>query len=362
MVEPRESLDRAAPLARATLAELVLDAEAEGVAVCASDGRILFASRALQRTLGRTEAELVGTSIDRCFSPPLDFAEIVERLALGENGCTCSRLVETPAAAEVATEVTLELRRLDPPPPSEELWTVRLADRGEGCSFLGEWNDSLARIVAGFAHEVRNPLAAIHGLVDLWSDAAGDSPDREIVDRIRGQVTRLDRLVRDLVAFELPPSPSPAEHELAEVLAATRAALEGAGLAPPPGFGSSSLGAEVRVWTDPGYCARILEELVRNAHDAAPPTIPPTFSMERRPAAGSGSSEVALVVSDLGPGVAERHRNRIFEPFFTTKRHRTGIGLTMARVLARRIAARIELRSSSGRPTEFALVLPERRP
>jgi signal transduction histidine kinase len=182
---------------------------------------------------------------------------------------------------------------------------------------------------ATVAHELRNPLAGISGAVQVLSGsmAEGD-PRRPVMGKVRDQIDRLDRMVRDLLAFSRPVEPRLVRVDLVDLAALVvdlvrrqepRAAV--------------ALHGEGAALADPDLVHRIVLNLVQNALAATERLGPVTVSV--------APGEVR--VADEGPGVPAELASRIFEPFFTTKTTGTGLGLALCRNAARAMGGEVEL-------------------
>lgn len=173
---------------------------------------------------------------------------------------------------------------------------------------------AVGRMSAGVAHEVRNPLSVIRSSAQMLA-ADADGEGAQAARFICEEVDRLDDFVRRVLDFsrrvQVHAKPTPWS-ELRERLAAAIGAdaeLDEAG-------GVYQLDTELTV--------RLLANLVDNARKAGD-------GVRVRIEAG----EAAIEVVDDGPGIAPEHRESVFEAFFTTRPQGTGLGLTMARKLAR---------------------------
>jgi len=214
--------------------------------------------------------------------------------------------------------------------------------RKERLSVLGE-------LTAGLAHEIRNPLQIIRGTAEL---ARRSSPDeRGALDDVIEEVTRLELLVRELLAYarpvELHREPVAlrglAEQAAEELERVSRyAAIE---LAIPP---------ELEVDADETLLRRVLVNLLSNAIEALHDGGGTVRVMGARLPDGG----VELIVEDDGVGIAPEDRERIFEPFFSRKEAGVGMGLPISRRIVEQHGGSLELPPRPGGGTRVRLVLP----
>ena len=183
----------------------------------------------------------------------------------------------------------------------------------------------IGRMGAVLAHEIRNPLGAMKGFVQLAAERA--TPDvSALLSPVVDQVTRLEELVRDLLLFARPPHSEPRDVCWCEIAPRLEAAA--------PDIVSVEPGSVC--WrTDPNLLEQILWNLVRNAAEAVEGI--PDGRVE------VSASEAGVRVMDNGPGIGKEARPRLYEPFFTTKARGTGLGLAIARRLAEAIDAELVL-------------------
>jgi len=194
----------------------------------------------------------------------------------------------------------------------------------------------LGSLSAAVAHELRNPLAGISGALQVLTHSleAGDSR-RGIMQRVLAQVSRLDALVTDLLAYARPRPPNLTQVDLAAVADEVGRLVQNA--SPHHHIEVKGQGAAC---ADADHLHRILLNLATNAAQATP-------------AGGKVTLEVGegqVLVRDNGPGVPADIADRIFEPFFTTRTQGTGLGLAICQQSAVAMNGTIDLLPPSSHP------------
>ncbi len=211
----------------------------------------------------------------------------------------------------------------------------------------------LGRLAAGLAHEIRNPLAAISGCVELVREATAVSDeDRELLGTVMRECARLNRLVGDMLAFARPRPPERARVELSSfveefVRIASRETSRVTVCAQPSPVG------ELFAYLDPQQLSQVLWNLVRNAAQASPIGERVELSI------GVEQGAPTIFVADRGTGISRESRDRIFESFYSESASRgTGLGLAVVRQIVIEHGGTIEPRDRPGGGTVFVLRFP----
>jgi len=213
---------------------------------------------------------------------------------------------------------------------------------------------ALGRVVAGVAHEVRNPLASIKLRLDLAMAGEGKEPAplapvvRQAIEHASSEITRLDRLVADLLIVSW--RPLGPRHEVAVgELVRQRADALGPWAALRKVVIESE--GEGTVEADPDAIARALDNLLRNAVEASPDGGRVDLRVQQ------GDEVLRVAIEDHGAGVPTARSAELFEPFFTTKAEGTGLGLAISRAVARAHGGDV-LYARDGVVTRFEILLP----
>jgi signal transduction histidine kinase len=217
---------------------------------------------------------------------------------------------------------------------------------------LAERDARTQQMLAGIAHEVRNPLAGMTLFVGILRDELPEHDERRgHVERIRRELGYLELVVNDFLEYARRPKPELRDAPCGELLAEV-AQLAGNDEVPVVVEPCGELVARA----DRAQIRRALLNLAKNAVQAAVAAGHRGRGAVRLSAEIRGH-ELALAVWNRGKEIPPEACERLFEPFYTTREKGTGLGLAFVREIAADHGGRIEVRSAAGETT-FTLVLP----
>ena len=212
---------------------------------------------------------------------------------------------------------------------------------------------TLGELATGLAHEIRNPLAGIAGVIEIISrDLPASSPARMVVKDVRQEIARINHIVTDLLHTARPHPPKVGKSDLNTTV--EHAVMLGRQQALAKSI-EISLHKDLslpEVEHDSDQIHQVLLNLLLNALQAIDLNGKIAVTVERR-----GKTAV-IEVADNGRGIPPEHLRNIFRPFFTTKGEGTGLGLSLARRIVEDHQGRIDVTSTVGKGTSFAVVLP----
>jgi signal transduction histidine kinase len=309
---------------------LVLTLAAAGaVAICAA----LLIGLAL--TVGRPMVELQNTIVkvrDGDMDAAVSFADRKDEI--GDLGRSFNDMVRE------LRESREEIQRLHKTQMS----------RAEHLATLGE-------LAAGLAHEIRNPLAGIAGVVDIIGrDLPEQSPARGVLKEVRAEVQHINRILSDLLETARPKAP---QFRMANL----NATAEHAVMFAQQQANSKPIEIELvraenlpLVTHDTGQIHQVLLNLLLNGIQSIPEAGKVTVAIGRE------DGFATVTVTDTGRGIAPEHLPNIFRPFYTTKGKGTGLGLSLAQRIIEDHGGRIEVASLVGQGSQFTVKLPLARP
>jgi PAS domain S-box-containing protein len=219
--------------------------------------------------------------------------------------------------------------------------------------------ESIGTLAAGIAHEVGNPLASISALVQVARRSTEDPFIREKLDLVKSQVTRISKIIRDLVDFS---RPSDFELQRVNINECLKEAIE----ITKVGTKSKDIQYNVKLSDEVPNLPLVADQLEQvfvnillNAVDALNEV---KDNREKSITIESALSEDESIITftDSGSGITEENLNKIFEPFFTTKSsgRGTGLGLWVSYGIIKSFQGNLEVKSKIGQGTTFTIKLP----
>jgi len=235
-----------------------------------------------------------------------------------------------------------------------------LRERREGVEHLhcaqmsrAECLATVGELASGRAHEIRNLLAGIAGVIDVvGNDLPLSSPSRSAVRGLRAEIRQITRILTDLLHAARPHLPDIRLDDLNTTVEQAVMLARQQVLSRPIRI---ELQKGVRlpdVEHDSGQIHQVILNLLLNAMQAIDDT--GTIRVEISLLKG----DAAITVVDTGRGIAPEHLPNIFRPFYTTKGNGTGLGLSIARRTVEDHHGRIEVTSETGKGARFLVVLP----
>ena len=222
---------------------------------------------------------------------------------------------------------------------------------------------TVGEMSTAIAHEINQPLVAIKNYAIAArgrltrNGTLGLVRVQELLDKIEAQASRAGDVLRSLRAMVKKHDPEATETDLGELVAVVLKLVE-----------MESRNANIRieltvspelplVFVDGIQIQQVVLNLTRNAIEAIEEA-GIASSIIKVAVAGTAKNEIAVSVSDCGPGIAPEDANHIFDPFYSTKRGGLGVGLSISRAIVEAHGGRLSLAANDGGGCVFQFTLP----
>lgn len=215
--------------------------------------------------------------------------------------------------------------------------------------------ESLGRLVAGIAHEIRNPLTSIKTYIELIPLKYDIEEFRDKISQdVPREIERLNTIINNLLDYSRPKKPFKELFSIKEsvtnITGFFHATIE-----------SKKINLEVDIeddlyiYIDKQQFTQIIINFLLNAIEAVENADKPLISIS----AQSIASQVHIIIEDNGYGIKEENINTVFEPFFTTKTNGTGLGLSISYQFIKENGGEVNIQSELGSGTKIDLIFPQ---
>jgi PAS domain S-box-containing protein len=220
--------------------------------------------------------------------------------------------------------------------------------------------ESIGTLAAGIAHEVGNPLASISALVQVVLRTTSDDFVKDRLGLVRSQVTRISKIIRDLVDFS---RPSDYELQVINLNESIKEAVEIVRV----GARTKDIEFILELNNDMPLLPLISDQVQQvfiniliNAVDSMTEPSQGTKKKQIKIQSHVENEKIVLKFTDTGSGIEEKNFSKIFEPFYTTKKpgKGTGLGLWVSYGIIKSFQGNIEVESTPGEYTTFIITLP----
>jgi signal transduction histidine kinase len=220
--------------------------------------------------------------------------------------------------------------------------------------------ESIGTLAAGIAHEVGNPLASISAIVQVVQRSTDDEFVKEKLSLVKSQITRISKIIRDLVDFS---RPSNYELKVVDINSNIIEAVEITKVGSKAKDIKFTLDLSKELPSLPliaDQLQQIFVNILLNGVDAINERPNKFEPAEIKVKTYIEDEDVVIIFSDNGAGIPEAHLSKIFEPFFTTKSEGrgTGLGLWVSYGIIKSFQGDIKVSSKLGEGTSFVITIP----
>jgi signal transduction histidine kinase/DNA-binding response OmpR family regulator len=357
----------------------ILEGIDAGLLASDNEGNILFGNSAARRSLQLTTDELVGQNITK-------YGFVLEREEQDTNRAVTPHI----AGADLDGKLNSVERKLERSQRRARYrsddgvdhtfgYSVSVPDHipGVGAGYVLLFRDltemeelrsqmqrlqkleALNIVIAGVAHEIKNPIAGIKGVASVMSETLeDDDPRKEHVSRILDETRRVTKLIDDFFSFSRPSAPKLELFDITEAVGRVVRLLNDTAKQRKVELITEMPDELPKIRADRDQMQQIVLNLVMNSIDALEREGRIEVTTNVVEYAVLGCPCVRVKVRDSGPGFPEESRHRIFDPFFTTKASGTGLGLHICQNIALRHGGRMEAVNDPDGGASVSLYIP----
>ena len=349
-----------------TLHTSIVQSMSSGVLTVDLEERVIFANNAATESLGKTTEEITGRRVEEIF-PDIDFSQIQNGSEhdTTRHGSRFETCYNHPAGMTAVFGYSASALRME---SGKTLgWLIVFTDLTKHKA-LEEHLQRMERLVlagkmaAEIAHEIKNPLAAMSGAVQMLMEEPALSPlNQRLTGIVQREIERVNGLVSEFLWMTKGSPQSariedvevcPVIEEIVSLLRANKKATASHSI-------RTGFHAKPVIAIDALHLRRILWNLLVNAIEAMPRGGELSISVGLEQIAAPPGRMVKIDVQDRGCGIPESALKRIFDPFFTTKTNGTGLGLSVVYQLMEKAAGKVEVSGRQpGQGTTFSLFFP----
>jgi two-component system sensor kinase FixL len=336
----------------------VIDSAVDGIVVIDSRGIIEVFNQSAERMFGYSAREIVGESINLLMPAPYEDEHdgyIAEYLRTGKK-----KIIgigrEVVGRRRDGSTFPMHLSVGEMRVGSEAHFTGILHDLTPRLELEARLREQsamahLGEMAAVIAHEVKNPLAAVRGAIQvIGGRLPDDSRDKPVVGEIVSRIDALDALIKDLLLFARAPQPRMSSIHLDSLIRLTTTFFTDDPMF--AGLNVDIADCHGAMEGDPDLLRIVFQNLLINAAQAIEGRGSVTVRFDR----DAEWQHVRII--DQGPGMSAEIRRKLFRPFFTTKARGTGLGLATAKRLVELHGGTIAVESTPGAGTTVTVSLP----
>ncbi len=338
-----------------TLNDLIIENAADGVIAIDRQGDVTTMNPAAEQITGYQLHELVGQPYATLFadtqfsSPVLDTLEhgtehVAQEVSFPGRDRTIEISVTTSRIHNAHGELIGALVIFSDLTARKE--TQRRLAQTERLATLGE-------LMAGVAHEVRNPLTAIRGYVQIIRQQTSLPEHQEYLSVVLNEIDSINKVIQQLLDFSRPRQSQWQQVQLNALIEETLILVQTAGLQARITFTTELDTSLPAIVADRELLKQVILNILINAVQA----IAARGEIRIRTWQYSASQQ-AVMIEDNGNGIDIAIQKKIFDPFFTTKASGTGLGLALSQRIINAHQGDIHVTSMPGCGATFTLILP----
>jgi signal transduction histidine kinase len=251
----------------------------------------------------------------------------------------------------LAENLNVMIEKLNLAKKEAERYHQELIQRADRMATIGE-------LASGIAHEIRNPLAGIQGAIQILAEEfPKEDARKQVTDEIQKQISKLERIVKDLLNYAKPVPTNYRPMEITEVVEKVLSFfVTQRGKSEDFKIEKKFTSPLPKTMVDPNSMEQAFLNIILNAQRAMPKG--GTFIVSTHPLVTDEVYGIQIIFEDTGVGISKGNLSKIFNPFFSTRSDGTGLGLSITKNIIEQHGGRIEVESQVHVGTRVIITLP----
>ncbi|WP_421384284.1 PAS domain S-box protein [Bacillus salacetis] len=210
----------------------------------------------------------------------------------------------------------------------------------------------VGELAAGIAHEIRNPMTALKGFIQLL-ESSMDTDHEMYFHVIKSELQRIESIITEFLVLAKPQAIQYQETNLVKIMKDTLELLNAQAVMHNVQFKERYQNGIPAVFAEPNQLKQVFINIVKNAIEVMPKGGKLTIGISK-----SNEERVRISISDEGIGIPKEKIKKLGEPFYTTKERGTGLGLMVTFKIVEEHGGTVEVESELGKGTTFHIDLP----
>lgn len=212
----------------------------------------------------------------------------------------------------------------------------------------------VGQLAAGIAHEIRNPMTALKGFIQLLEDSIKEDHSMYF-SVIKNELNRIDSIINEFLVLAKPHELKYMDKNVVQIVNETIELLRPQAMLHNVQFNIDVKGDIPIIYCEPNQLKKVFINMIKNAIEVMPDGGFISISIR------SENEMIFISIKDEGEGISPEMLKRLGEPFYTTKEKGTGLGLMVSYQIIEEHSGHIEIESEKGRGTTFYIELPVRK-
>ncbi|WP_096154954.1 MULTISPECIES: PAS domain-containing sensor histidine kinase [Bacillus] len=211
----------------------------------------------------------------------------------------------------------------------------------------------VGELAAGIAHEIRNPMTALKGFIQLLQSSTKDETNAMYFDVITSELKRIESIITEFLVLAKPQATSYQRKNVAVIMKETLDLMSAQATLEDVQFATYYEENLQELYCEPKQLKQVFINILKNAFEVMPKGGTITVNVESK-----DNEHVVVSIEDQGIGIPEDKIKKLGEPFYTTKDRGTGLGLMVSYKIVEEHEGAIEVTSEVGKGTIFYITLP----